>query len=78
MVGPPQTSISETSVEAMAELNSYMPANSTQPFSDADITILQLYFSTFEYPTYRLTEERFWDFFGRWELQFTYPKMGIH
>ena len=60
-----KTSISETSVEAMDELNDFMQANSTQVLSNADITILQLYFSTFEYPTYRLTEERFWDFFGR-------------
>ena len=61
---PPKTSISETSVEAMDELNDFMQANSSQVLSNKDITILQLYFSTFEYPTYRLTEQSFGDFFG--------------
>ena len=68
---PPKTSISETSVEAMADLSGFMAANSTQVFSDADITILQLYFSTFEYPTFRLTEESFGDFFGGTTIMYT-------
>ena len=59
-----KTSISETSVEALDELAEYS-GNVTLNFSNADITVLQLYFSTFEYPIFHLTEERWYDFFGK-------------
>ena len=61
-----KTSISETSVEALDELSEFS-GNTTTPqnFSIADLTILQLYFSTFEYPIFHLTEERWFDFFGK-------------
>ena len=58
------TSISETDVKALDDLVEFS-GNATQNFSNADITILQLYFSTFEYPIYHLTEVRWYDFFGK-------------
>ena len=72
-----KTTTSETYIEALDELvefagntTQYFPGNTThnfsgnamQNFSSADITILQLYFSTFESPVYHLTEERWPDF----------------
>ena len=37
--------------------------NETQMFSNSDITILQFYFSSFDYPIYHLTEKQWPDFF---------------
>ena len=60
-----RTTTSETSITALDELTESYVTNATQNFSNADITILQLYFSTFDTNVFHLTEERWFDFFGR-------------
>ena len=57
-----KTTTSETAPESMEGLTAYS-GNDTLTFSNSDITILQFYFSTFDYPTYHLTEEQWFDFF---------------